>query len=259
MKKLLLKFLTIGALVVGLGSTVQAKCGGEMKCGAGKCGASMKKNSMKKDSKKKPMKNFRAVPMKQATLLKDGKNKPYCNVCGMTLPMFYKTNHAASHNGHDNQYCSIVCTVEDAVINGKKLTNFRVVDNTTLKFIDSKDAFFVVGSKKPATMSAVSKYAFGTKKDAKKFAKMNGGEVMRFNALYKLVEKSLAKDLKATKKRQAMAIKKGGMMYKKMCKKATRKVTSTADAKAYLKSSGICGKIKGKKHQVIALYLNSIK
>jgi len=272
-RKLLLKFLTISALVMGMGSIAQAKCGGEMKCGAGKCGGSMKKSSekkmkcgagkcggsMKKGSDKKPMKNFRAVPMKDATLLKDGKNKAYCNVCGMTLPMFYKTNHAASHKGHDNQYCSITCTLEDAIVNGKELTNFRVVDNTTLKFIDSKSAFFVVGSKKPGTMSVVSKYAFGTKKAAMKFAKMNGGEIMMFDALYKLVAKQQKKDMQATKKRQAKAIKKGGMLYKKMCKKATRKITSTPDAKAYLKSSGICGEIKGKKHQMIALYLNSIK
>ena len=108
-------------------------------------------------------------------------------------------------------------------------------------------------------MSVVSKYAFGTKKAAKKFAKKNGGEVMKFKRLYKLVEKSLTKNMKATKKRQAKAIKKGAMMYKKMCKKTNQKFNSVADAKSFLTSSGICGKIKGKKHQAIALYLNSRK
>ena len=77
--------------------------------------------------------------------------------------------------------------------------------------------------------------------------------------LYDLVKKVQAKDMAATKKRQAKAIKKGSMMYKKMCKKTDKRFSSTADAKSFLISSGICGKIKGKKHQAIALYLNSRK
>jgi nitrous oxide reductase accessory protein NosL len=228
MKKLILTILTLGVMI-----TVSA---------------------MEKPMQKS-MKNYRMVPMNQATILQDGKNKKYCTVCGMTLHMFYKTNHAASHNGHDKQYCSIVCMIQDAVVNGEKLDNFRVVDNTTLKFINSKDAFFVVGSKKPGTMSVVSKYAFGTKEAAQKFAKDNGGKIMNFDQLYKMVEKSLAKDMAATKKRQAKAIKKGSMMYNKMCQKTDKKFDSTADAKTFLVQSKICGKIKGKKLQAIGLYL----
>ena len=145
--------------------------------------------------------------------------------------------------------------IEDIVVNGKQLTNFKVVDNTTLKFISSKDAYFVVGSKKPGTMSMVSKYAFGTKDMALKFQKENGGKFMRFDELVKLVKKSQAKDMAATKKRQAKAIKKGAMMYKKMCKKTDKKFISTAQAKTFLKESKICGDIKGKKLQAIGMYL----
>ena len=235
MKKLLLKILAISTIFTILNTSVQAMHHGH--------------------GEKKAMNDFRTVPMNQATILQDGKNKKYCPVCGMTLPMFYKTNHAASHKGDDKQYCSIVCTVEDAVVNGKKLKNFRVVDNDSLKFIDSKKAFFVVGSKKPGTMSVVSKYAFGSKNSADNFASKNGGKVMKFNELYKLVEKSLEKDMKATKQRQAKAAKKGAMMYKKMCKPTNKKFASTADAKTFLVESGICGKIKGKKLQAIGIYL----
>lgn len=201
------------------------------------------------------MQNYRAVPMDKATLVKQGKEKMYCSVCGMTLPMFYRTNHAADHDGMHDQYCSITCAIEDKVVNGKKLTNFRVVDNTTLKLIPSKDAFFIVGSKKPGTMSVVSKYAFGTKQAALEFQKQNGGDIMRFDELVKLVEKSQAKDMAATKKRQAKAIKKGKMMYSKMCKKTDKKFTSKAQAKSFIAQSKICGNIKGKKLQAIALYL----
>ena len=200
-------------------------------------------------------KNYRAVPLKDATLLKTGKEKMYCSVCGMTLPMFYKTNHAAVHDHKNDQYCSVTCMIEDEIVNDKKLTNFKVVDNTTLKFISSKDAYFVVGSKKPGTMSMISKYAFSTKYAALKFQKANGGKLMKFDKLIILVKKVQDKEMKATKKRQAKAIKKGVMMYKKMCKKTNKMFTSTAQAKSFLKSSKICGDIKGKKLQVIGMYL----
>jgi len=209
-------------------------------------------NAMPHDKK---MKNFRAVPLSDAQILQTGKNKYYCPICGMTLPMFYKTNHAAKHDGEHKQYCSITCAVEDEVKNKAPLTNFKTVDTETLKFINSNDAFFVVGSDKPATMSVVSKYAFKNRKDALNFKKHNGGEIMRFKALHELVKNSLQKDMKATKQRQAKAIKKGQMMYHKMCKKTTNLFNSVAEAKSFLKSSKICGNIKGKKHQAIALYL----
>lgn len=216
----------------------------------GKCGVSSK-------GMKKVQNDFRAVSKEQVQILQKGKNKAYCPICGMTLQNFYKTNHSADDaKGNTNQYCSMVCAVEDAVINKKKLTNYKVVDNTTLKFIDSKKAFFVLGSNKPATMSVVSKYAFGTKDAAELFAKNNGGKVIRFDALYQQVKKDLAKDLAATKKRQAKAAKKGKMIYHKMCRKTHKRFNQVADAKSFLNSSGICGKIKGKKHQQVALFLS---
>jgi len=200
-------------------------------------------------------KNYRAVPLEKATLVKDSKDKMYCSVCGMTLPMFYRTNHAADHDGKHDQYCSIACEIEDAVINGKSLTNFRVVDNTTLKFIPSKDAYFIVGSKKPGTMSMVSKYAFGTKKAALNFQKENGGKVMNFDEVVALVKKSRAKEMSMIKKKQAKMIKKGSMMYKRMCKQTSPEFISVAQAKSFLKESQICGDLKGKKLQALGLYL----
>jgi hypothetical protein len=200
-------------------------------------------------------KNYRTVPMKKATLFKTGKEKIYCSMCGMTLPIFYKTNHSAKHNHIQNQYCSITCMIEDIVVNGKDLTNFKVVDNTTLKFISSKNAYFIVNSKKPGTMSIVSKYAFGTKNSALKFKESNGGKLMNFDQLIIFVKKLQAKDMRAIKKRQAKAIKKGAMMYNKMCKKTDKEFMSVVQAKAFLKSSKICGDIKKKKLQVISMFL----
>jgi hypothetical protein len=40
-----------------------------------------------------------------------------------------------------------------------------------------------------------------------------------------------------------------------MCKQTNKKFNSTAQAKAYLKSTKLCGDIKGKKLQAIGMYL----
>ncbi|WP_024953824.1 nitrous oxide reductase accessory protein NosL [Sulfurospirillum arcachonense] len=207
------------------------------------------------DMAKKPMKNFRAVPMEQVQILQKGKAKKFCPVCGMTLPMFYKTNHAADVDGETHQYCSIHCMLEEAMTKGIKVVNPRVIDNDTLKFIPAKDAFYVVGSSKPATMSMVSKYAFGSQKTATDFAKKFGGKIMKYDAVVKQVSLSLKKEIAMIKKRQAKAAKMGKKVYEKMCKATDQRFTNPALAKAYLKEHKLCGKLKGKPFQQVGLYL----
>lgn len=209
---------------------------------------------MKKSAKK--MANFKAVPFAKAQILQKGEGKMYCPVCGMTLPMHYKTNHAAKHNGKDLQYCSIHCAAEDKEVNGKNLTNFKAVDNETLKFKDSKDMFFVVGSNKPGTMSPVSKYGFGTKAAAQDFASQFGGEVMSFEKTYAVAKKRLQADIEGTKKKQAKMAKMGKKILAKMCKPTQERFDNPAAAKTYLEKSQICGKLKGKKLQAVGLYLS---
>jgi len=202
------------------------------------------------------MKNFRAVSVKKATILQSGKGKMFCKVCGMTLPMFYKTNHAAKVNGKEHQYCSIHCMVEEAVKNGTKPIDPQVVDNTTLKFISAKKAFYVVGSKKPGTMSMVSKYAFGTKQAAQKFEQKFGGKIMNYAKLEPMVEKNLKKEIAGIRKRQAKMAKMGRKIYNLKCKMTKKRFTNPALAKTYIKEHHLCGNIKGKPFQAVALYLS---
>jgi len=202
------------------------------------------------------MKNFRAVSMKKAEILQSGKGKMFCKVCGMTLPMFYKTNHAAKVNGKVHQYCSIHCMVEEAVKNGTKPIDPQVVDNTTLKFISAKKAFYVVGSKKPGTMSMVSKYAFGTKQAAEQFAQKFGGKIMSYAKLEPMVEKNLKKEIVGIRKKQAKMAKMGRKTYNLKCKITKKRFTNPALAKTYIKEHNLCGNIKGKPLQAVALYLS---
>ncbi len=207
------------------------------------------------NAKKMNKMRYQAVPAEKATLVQEGDSKNYCPVCGMTLPGFYKTNHAAMHEGHNKQYCSIHCAVEDQEINGSKLTNVKVVDNKSLKLIDAKSAFYVVGSSKPATMSMVSKYGFANEDDAKAFAKQNGGEIKSYDEVYASVAKGMQKEKAMIAKRQKKMQMMGEKVYNKMCKKTDEKFSSVAQAKTFITKNNLCGNMKGKNLQAVGIYL----
>ena len=199
--------------------------------------------------------NFRAVPMAKAQLLQKGDNKMFCPKCGMNLPMFYRTNFAAKVDGKVEQFCSMHCLVEE-MKSGKKVEDIQVVDNSTLKFIPAKDAYFVVGSSKPATMSKISKYAFGTKEAAEEFSKKFGGKVMRFDDALKIAKEAYDKEAQMISHKQSMMAKKGKELYEANCKKIDKKFNSTAEAKSYIKSNNICPTLRGKALQAVGLYLS---
>ncbi len=188
------------------------------------------KHEMKVQVGKKMPTHFQAVSSDKAVILQEGENKMYCPKCRMTLPMFYKTNHAAHVDGKSEQYCSIHCLAE-TIADGGKVTGIKVVDNTTLEFIDVINSWYVVGSSKPGTMSMTSKYAFGKKDDAEKFAKVHGGKVMTFYALLDSVKSTLAQESAMVQKKQAMRAQKGEMMYQEMYTPVDANFTSTAEAK----------------------------
>jgi hypothetical protein len=243
MKRFIVSLLVLGSMVFA---------GDMQQQSVNKADKTMQKHMGKKGKKHKKM--FQSVSRKKATILQDGKAKMFCPECGMTLPMFYKTNHAATVDGKVKQFCSMHC-LGVAAKHSSDIKHRKVVDVKSLKFIPVSKATYVVGSSKKGTMSMKSKYAFAKKKDAKKFAKKFGGKVVGFKKAYKIANKTLSKESKMIAKKQAKMAKKGEMMYNKMCKKTDLKFGSTAEAKGYLKSSGICGKIKGKKLQAIGIYL----
>ncbi|MEA3418912.1 MAG: nitrous oxide reductase accessory protein NosL [Campylobacterota bacterium] len=212
------------------------------------------KSAAPAEKPKKMTKMFQTVPMDKATILQEGKTKMFCPECGMTLPMFYKTNHAATVDGKVKQYCSIYCIVEDTK-KGSKLTDIKVVDVKSLKFINADKAFYVVGSSKKGTMTMVSKYAFASKVDAEAFAKENGGKVMNYEGAYKAAEADFGKDSKMVNKKQSMMAEKGEMMYGKMCQKTDQKFATTAEAKAFIMKNNLCKGLNPKQLQAVGLYL----
>lgn len=133
---------------------------------------------------------FQTVPAGKATLVQKGKDRESCVICGMNLPTFYKTSHAAeTKTGTKRQYCSLHCVVHDNEINKTDLLNLKVVDTNSLKLISVYKAFYVVGSSKPGTMSRTSKYAFAKRSEAEAFSKKFGGKIMNFNDTYTVAMK----------------------------------------------------------------------
>jgi len=140
-------------------------------------------------------KMFQSVPENKATILQTGKDKSSCAVCGMNLPKYYKTGHVAKSGTKIRQYCSIHCLAEEKNIKKLPLHDFKVVDTNSLKFIDAKKAFYVIGSKKKGTMSPISKYAFLNKKEAIKFSKRYGGKIYNFDEALKIATKDFINDM----------------------------------------------------------------
>jgi nitrous oxide reductase accessory protein NosL len=223
-------------------------------------GCSSKEVSTKplKQTKSRPhkMMMFQSVPADKATLLQTGKEKAYCVNCGMTLPMFYKTNHASTVDDKQKQYCSIHCLAQD-IMQGKDVKDIKVVDTNSFQFIDAKKAFYVLGSHKKGTMSPVSKYAFATKQEAEAFAKENGGDVSDFAGALALAEKDFSPEVKEKMMaKKAMMAKKGAMIYSQKCQKTTLpKFDSVASAKAFISEKNLCPDVKGKGLQALGIYL----
>jgi hypothetical protein len=135
---------------------------------------------------------YQSVTPNKAVILQDGAHKEDCVRCGMNLPKWYKTNHAATTaDGKVVQYCSLHCATEHA--NSEATHDLRVVDTKSLEFIDAQGAFYVVGSSKKGTMSKVSKYAFRNLSDAKNFAKEFGGQIMSLQEAKEVAQKDFKK------------------------------------------------------------------
>ena len=203
-------------------------------------------------------KMFQTVSLDKATIY-NSTEKPWCKSCGMDLGMFYKTNHAIKiKSGKILQLCSLHCLVENLEKNKIK-GSITVVDNSTLKFIPVKSAFYVVGSKIKGTMSKSSKYAFGTDKAAKEFMNKNGGSVVHFDKAYSLAKNDFANDMKMiSMKKKKKVFPMGKKIASKMCDQDKLKklhAHTITDLKFEIKKHKICGKLQEKQLQMLAVFL----
>ncbi len=209
--------------------------------------------------------NFSKMATVKPQLIQKGKAKKWCHICGMNLKMFWKTSHAVLlKDGSTRQYCSIRCLAADYPNIKDKIKEIMVVDAKTQKLINAKNAYYVVGSKIPGTMSKVSKFAFADKKDALEFQKKYGGEIMPFDLAFKQAMASLKEDTQMVmKKKKIKMYPMGEKIANKMCdtsKLDLKSYKNIGDLKADIVNKKICKKpLNEKQLQVLALYLFEVK
>lgn len=200
---------------------------------------------------------FQTVEAKDATLVKTDSSKEFCNVCGMHLTKYYKTNHTAEFkNGHKEQYCSLHCLAEVHKNYEDKIKQIQVVDTNSLKFIDATKAFYVIGSSKEGTMSSVSEYAFSKKEEAQNFQKEFGGAIHNFNESLKLAKDRLNKDNEALDEKRIPMAKKGKKIFETMCEtKLEKEFNSIGEAKQYIIDNNTCKNLDSQMLQAVSIYL----
>ncbi|UFH59021.1 nitrous oxide reductase accessory protein NosL [Sulfurovum mangrovi] len=246
------KVLWIVSALMALASLSQA----EMKCAPGKCASGKCAGKVQVEKPKKMMKMFQSVSPSEATLLQSGDAKAFCPNCGMNLPMFYKTNHAATIDGKVKQYCSIHCLAED-ITKGLKPTEIKVVDVSTLKFIDASKAHYVVGSRQKGTMTMTSKYAFADKAEAETFVKINGGEVTNFDGALQRAQQEFQNDTEMVDKKRVKMREMGKKLYTQKCQKTDQSFETVAEAKTFVVTNKLCEGLNPKQLQAVGLYLQS--
>ena len=200
---------------------------------------------------------FQTVEAKDATLVKTDSSKEFCNVCGMHLTKYYKTNHVAEFkNGHKEQYCSLHCLAEVHKNYADKIKQIQVVDTNSLKLIDAKKAFYVIGSSKEGTMSSISEYAFFKKEEAEKFKNEFGGTIYNFDESLKLSKERLENDNKVLDEKRIPMAKKGKKIFETMCDiNQIKEFNSIGEAKQFLIDNNTCKNLDSQMLQAVSIYL----
>ncbi len=207
---------------------------------------------------------IKSAQTEHAVLLQTGQAKTWCPICGMNLKMFYKTNHALElADGNMHQYCSIRCLAIDLKDHPDQEAHAQVVDVKSEQFIAAKEAYYVIGSKVPGTMTRESKLAFRTKKDARQFSKKQGGKaILRFKETLELASTQMQSDnAMLMKKKKSVVFPKGEKLFNKQAANLADlpAFESIVDLKAHLKTRACCKPLNEKKLQMLALYIMNFK
>jgi nitrous oxide reductase accessory protein NosL len=106
----------------------------------------------------------------------------WCPLCGMNLKMYHQTsNRLTFSDGETVQTCSIFCAAQFYEKRPTEIDRWEVVDYETKGWIDARKAKWLIESDIPGVMTAVSKLAFLTMEDAKKYQKKHGGTIGTFD------------------------------------------------------------------------------
>jgi len=128
----------------------------------------------------------------------------WCPLCSMNLRMFWKTNHRLTFaDGTKAQTCSIHCAAIIYQKRAAEIDKWEAVDYDTERFINAKEAYFLIGSDLPGTMTAVSKLAFKSERTAKEYQNDHGGTIDTFDDALNRALADLGEDMEMIRKKVA--------------------------------------------------------
>ena len=105
-----------------------------------------------------------------------------CPNCGMVLKEWAHTNHEFTNLEGHFRTCSIHCVADMSKKSGLEPTNvMAALHLQPEKMVRADKAVYVIGSKDPGTMTAVSKLAFESKDAAEVFMAEKGGKAGTFS------------------------------------------------------------------------------
>jgi hypothetical protein len=128
----------------------------------------------------------------------------------MNLKMYHQTNNRLTFSdGTEVQTCSIFCAAQIYEKRAAEIDRWEVVDYETKKWIDARNAHWLVGSDIPGVMTAISKIAFSSLEDAQKFLKSHGGTIGTFDEALNRTLSDMGTDRKMIMARVAERAKMG--------------------------------------------------
>ena len=136
----------------------------------------------------------------------DIKKHPSCKFCGMDREKYaYSRFYVEFEDGSTEGTCSIHCAAIDFALNIDKMPKAMYVgDYNTRKLVNAERAVWVIGGSKPGVMTKRAKWAFGTREDADKFVKENGGQIANFDQAIKAAFEDMYSDTKMIQERRKM-------------------------------------------------------
>jgi len=126
------------------------------------------------------------------------------------LKMYHQTsNRLTFSDGTKVETCSIFCAAQYYEKRPTEVDRWEVVDYETKKWIDAKRARWLVGSDIPGVMTAISKVAFLSVEDVKKYEKKHGGTIGTFDDALNRTLSDMGSDRKMIMARVAERAKMG--------------------------------------------------
>jgi len=134
----------------------------------------------------------------------------WCPLCGMSLKMYHQTSNRLTFSDETKvQTCSIFCAAQFYEKRPTEIERWEVVDYATKMFMDAKKAHWLIGSDIPGVMTAVSKLAFLTMDDTKKYQQKHGGTIGTFDDALNRTLSDMGSDRKMIMARVAERTKMG--------------------------------------------------